>query len=336
MRRLGHLLRASLLVAIAVGPVSCSNAPYENKSEVKSVRILATKADLPYAHPGETVSLEALVWDGREKPTLPMHFYWLPVPCTNPPGGQYFDCYPELEAAFPTPGIDLSSQLVEGTSYQITIPPTALDRVVLAPGRSGEPLGTAWQFMIVCAGHVERKVRSAAYQENQAPFGCFGPDRKELPIEEGYFGFMRVTISKTSRNAHPKIGSLVQRGARVNPGDTVWFEHCQKDAVETFTHGNCDTIGMDVAYSDADAEIDPTNLDAKGNLARETIYTDWFVTLGRFPESRRIERDPFEGRPPVPNILYEPPRSPGRGTMWAVLHDNRGGTDWASVSVEIR
>ena len=54
------------------------------------------------------------------------------------------------------------------------------------------------------------------------------------------------------------------------------------------------------------------------------------------PGTYRIERDPFKGRPEYPENLYEPPREPGRGIMWAVLHDNRGGTDWKSLPVEIR
>lgn len=326
------------LLLLIVTAASCADLPYENKSEVKSVRIMATKADLPYAHPGETVNLEALVWDGREKPTLPMHFYWIPldVPCTNPPGANYFNCYPQLEAAFPDIGVDISSKLVEDTKYQIKIPESALDGVTQVPGSNGEPLVTTWQFMMICAGRVQRKVRTTAYQENAPPFGCFDNDGKELPIEQGEFAFMRVTISKVGRNAHPKIGQVVQRGVGLKPGEGLWFYRCVKGAAETFFRGNCDTVGMDVTYADSDAEIDPTNLDANGNPGRETIYTDWFVTLGRFPEPRRIERDPFKGRPEVPNNLYEPPRDPGHGLMWVVLHDNRGGTDWTVLPVEIR
>lgn len=327
----------TLFLLVATG-ASCAYAPYENKSEVKSVRILATKADLPYANPGETVNLEALVWDGREKPTLPMHFWWIPldVPCTNPPGANYFNCYPQLEAKYPDIGVDISSKLVESTTYQIKIPDNALDGVVAPPGTFGEPLVTTWQFMIICAGHPERKVRTTAYQENQPPFGCFDDNGKELPFEQGELGFMRVTVSKTARNAHPKIGTVVQRGVGLKDGEGLWFYRCVKDDAETFFSWNCDTVGMDVTYDDADAEIDPTNLDANGNPGRETIYTDWYVTLGRFPEPRRIERDPFKGRPAVPNNLYEPPRGPGHGLMWVVLHDNRGGTDWRVLPVEIR
>lgn len=325
-----------VMMAILVATGACADLPYDNKSMVKSVRILATKADLPFAHPGETVNLEALVFDGRDPAPSPAQLYWFPVPCTNPPGGQYYDCYPALEAAFPEVGVDISSQLVAGTNHRITIPSDALDGVTQAPGTSGEPMVTSWQFMILCAGHVERKVRTTAYQENASPFGCFGDDGKELPIEDGHFGFMRVTVSKTARNAHPKITEVYLRSERVHPGDGVWFYRCAKGAAEVFFRGNCDTVGMEIGYADEDAEIDPANVDVNGNAGRETLYTDWFVTVGRFPDPRLIERDPFKGRPEVAQILYEPPRHPTHGTMWIVLHDNRGGTDWTSFPVEIR
>lgn len=324
-------------LALAFG---CAHFPYENKSEVKSVRILAVKADLPFAHPGETVNLEALIIDGREHPEngLPMHFYWFPTPCVNPPGGQYFNCFPYLEAEFPTLGVDVSSQLLEDTKHSITIPANALDGVVQTPGTSGEPKVTSWNFMMICAGRVQRKIRTDNYQENQSPFGCFDDAGNELPITEGTFGFTRVTVTSTERNNNPHLLTdkpILFRGIPVDPAVGIRVPKCRKDPVEIFTRGNCDTFGMDIQYSDDDAEIDPANLDANGKPGRETIYTDWYVTLGRFPEPRRIDRDPFKGRPPVPNNLYEPPRAPGRGIMWIVLHDNRGGTDWTSIPVEI-
>lgn len=336
MRLLKAIFSVLVVCIMVIATGACDDLPFENKSELKSVRILATKADLPFAHPGETVNLEALIADGREKPTLPMHFYWIPVPCTNPTGANYFDCYPYLEAAFPDVGVDISSKLVEGVNYQIKIPDNALDGVTPVAGTSGEPLVISWQFMIICAGHIERKVRTTGLQENSPPFGCFGPDGKELPIEEGNFGFMRITVAKTERNAHPKIDGVVIRGTPVPPGDGLWFYRCVKGAAETFFRGKCDVVALDVAYKEEDAEPDPANLDANGNPGRETIYTDWFVTLGRFPEPRRIERDPFKGRPAYPENLYEPPRDPGHGTLYVVLHDNRGGTDWAVLPVEIR
>lgn len=315
---------------------ACSDRPFPAKSTVKSVRILATRADLPYAHPGETVNLETLVWDGREKPTLPMHYYWFPVQCINPPGGEYFGCYPLLEQKYPNLGVDLGPQLLEDTKMQITIPTDALDGVPPDPAHSQELETTQWVFMFACAGSVQRKARTTAYQENEAPFGCFGPDGKELDADQGVFGFTRVTITQTRRNAIPQMKFIVFRGKRVDPNQGVAIVHCTKDFIDLHTNGNCDTLGMDVAFDEDQSELDPDNVDPDGKVGRETLYTDWFVTLGRYTEDRRIEFDPFAGRPEVPNILYEPPRQPGNGILWAVFHDNRGGTTWSSAPIIIQ
>jgi hypothetical protein len=328
-------MKRAPVVAIAAFALACNDDPYPSKSEVKSVRILAVRADLPYAHPGETVKLEALVFDGRAKATLPMRMQWFPVPCIHPPGGQYYDCYPALEAAFPI-GVDLTPQLTEGTTTTITIPSDALANVAPEPGRGTEPIVTAWTFMFACGGHVERIERSGNLAENAPPFACFGADGKQLPAEEGVFGFTRVSVTATRRNAIPTLKGIVLRGRPVDPVKGLSIRRCEKNFIDTLTDGDCDQLGMATTFDDADAEIDPDNLDANGNAGRETIYSDWYVTIGRFRQDRRIERDPFAGRPEVPDILYEPTRHTGKGTLWAVLHDNRGGTSWLSVPIEIR
>lgn len=328
-------MKRAPLLAIVAFALACNDDPYPNKSQVASVRILAVRADLPYAHPGETVKLEALVADGRSRQTLPLRTMWFPVPCVDPPGGQYYDCYPALEAAFPI-GVDLTSQLVEGTTHSITIPADALANVAPQPGRSGEPIVTAWTFMVACAGHVERIPRSGRLAANAAPFACFGADGKQLPAEEAVFGFTRVSVTATRRNAIPTLKQIVVRGVPVDPEKGISLPRCERDLYETITDEDCNGVGMAIVFDDADAEIDPDNLGADGRPGRETIYSDWYVTFGRFRQDRRIEWDPFKGRPEIPDILYEPPRSPGKGTLWAVLHDNRGGTSWTSVPIEIR
>ena len=86
---------------VALLAVGCNDDPYPNKSEVNTVRILAVRADQPYAHPGETVKLDALVVDGRTSPPVPMTMWWFPLLCVDPPGGQYYDCFDELAASYP-------------------------------------------------------------------------------------------------------------------------------------------------------------------------------------------------------------------------------------------
>jgi hypothetical protein len=320
---------------VALLTVACNDDPYPNKSEVNTVRILAVRADLPYAHPGETVKLDALVVDGRTSPPVPMRMSWFPLLCVDPPGGQYYDCFEKLEAAYPI-GVDITGELIAGDSTTITIPSDALANVTAQPGRTsaGEPLATAWSFMFACAGHVERIARSEHLGKNQPPFACFDDQHHRLGNEDGVFGFTRVTISQSRRNANPQMKAIEFEWKAVDPAVGIVTAKCDRGILEWLAD-DCDSITTSAAFDDAEAEIDPDNLGPDGKPARETLYSDWFVTIGRFEQDRHIEIDPFTGRPPLRDVLYEPWRVPGRGTVWVVLHDNRGGTSWLSMPITV-
>src|SRR6202012_15708 len=134
---------------------------------------------------------------------------------------------------------------LEDTKMQITIPADALDGVAPDPAHSQEIETTQWVFMFACAGSVQRKVLTSNYAENEAPFGCFGPDGKELDADQGAFGYTRITITQTRRNSIPKRDFIVFRGNHVDPNQGVAIVHCTKDFIDLHTDGNCDTLGMD-------------------------------------------------------------------------------------------
>ncbi len=323
----------TLLALAAPFAFACDDEPFPNKSQVDSVRVLAVRADLPYARPGETVKVEALVVDGRADRPRPMRVWWFPTPCVNPTGGRYYDCFPRLETRYPL-GVDLGPQLVEGTTTTVLIPDDALAGVTPDPARSAEPIATSFSFFFACAGHVRRIERSRRLAENAAGFGCFDETDRQLPPSEGVFGFTRVTVTPTRRNAIPTLKGLVLRGNPIDPVKGTAIPRCDRGLLETLAD-DCDSLGMAAIWDDADAELDPDNVGPDGTPGRETIYTDWYVTIGRFEQERRIEFDPFTGRPEVVDVLYEPQRTPGTGLIWAVLHDNRGGTSWTSVPITL-
>ncbi|MDF2694914.1 MAG: hypothetical protein K0S65_3297, partial [Labilithrix sp.] len=68
----------------------------------------------------------------------------------------------------------------------------------------------------------------------------------------------------------------------------------------------------------------------------EVLYVDWFTTGGRFQSDRKILFDGTLGRTPKTAIEFNPPAGPMKGKVWAVLHDNRGGTDWLEVPLDVK
>jgi hypothetical protein len=83
------------LVAATVS-VACGAGDFDPASKITSVRVLATRADKPFAKPGDDVTIEALAVDGRADRSTPMHVYWLPISCINPRGDLYYACFAAL------------------------------------------------------------------------------------------------------------------------------------------------------------------------------------------------------------------------------------------------
>ncbi|MFO0737763.1 MAG: hypothetical protein U0270_17865 [Labilithrix sp.] len=322
-----RLLAAGGLLATVV---ACG-ADFSPKNEIQAIRILAAKADIPYAHVGETINLEALAYDGRRTNTKkPMRVFWFPAPCINPPGDQYYFCYAAI-AQLPERQ-NLTPILVESTKTSITIPQNALDGVVLRPGQT-ERFVTAYNFVVACAGHVERIPLKSGLGLNQIPVGCFD-DETGLELGDGAFvlGFTRVFVFDTRRNTVPVLDGVTFEGQPVDTTAGVKTGKCVKDK-----NGQCKTVKFNVSFPDANAEIDPDNVDSNGNVLRETIYVDWFTTNGFFRSDRKIVYDGNLGRPPKTDVEYEPPNDPVTGAkIWAILHDNRGGTVWREFPLEIQ
>jgi hypothetical protein len=220
--------------------------------------------------------------DGRTAPADPMRLFWFPAPCVDPPGGQHYNCYPFFDT-LPT-GVDRTPVLhevpVTKAETTITIPPNALAKALARPGVK-EPFATAYVFMVACAGHVERIHLRSGLGPNQLPIACFDAKGDELDPDAFVFGFTRVFVFETRRNAIPSFDAVTFQGASIDPAKGVVTGKCVRD-----NRGNCNTVKLDVTYPDSSSEIDPDNVDAHGHVGRETLYVDWFSTVGWIPWAR--------------------------------------------------
>jgi hypothetical protein len=217
-------VKRTTLLAAALTAAACSS-DLPPASRVDGVRILAMSADEPYAMPGEAVSLRVLAVDGRADRSRPMQISWLPAPCINPQGDDYFACYPALGASF-TPGVDLTGALPTGDTWSFTVPADAITSAPAHPG-APDPYGIVFAFVIACAGHVEAvSVDTSTQSPVTAPFGCF--DDSHAPLGPGDFvlAFMRVYAYADRRNANPVIDQLTFGGAPVDPVAGITLGQC--------------------------------------------------------------------------------------------------------------
>jgi hypothetical protein len=317
-----------LLAAAAAAAVAC-NSDLPAASVVDTVRILAMSADNPYAMPGESVTLQVLAVDGRATPSPAMRVFWLPAVCMNPPGDDYFGCYPAFASQF-QPGQDLSSSLVPGTAFSFTMPSDAISTAAPHPG-SPDAYGIAFAFAIACAGRVEYLASDPQTQSpTTTPFGCFDDSNTALGPDAFVFAFTRVYAFADRRNANPVIDHLTFGGNPIDPTAGITLPHCTA-ADQT----KCPKTDVDTVVPDASWEVDPGSLGASGGPAHEAIWVDYYVTAGRFANDSLVLFDARTGRVSGTGDGYSAPQSAGPQTMWAVAQDTRGGASWVAIPVHV-
>jgi hypothetical protein len=309
----------------AMGVAAGCSSDLPPASLVDGVRILGTKVEQPYAKPGESVTLQVLAADGRANRTRAMRVFWVPTPCMNPDNDDYFACYPAMAGKF-APGTDLSSVLVAGDQWTFTMPADAIATAAPHPG-APDAYGIAFAFVIACAGRVQYvPVDSRTQSAPTTPFGCFDDSNELLGPDDFVFAFTRVYAFADRRNANPVIDHLTFGGASVDPSAGIHVDHC---TASDETH--CQKTQLDTVVPDSSWELDPGSLDPTGGVAHEAIWVDYYVTGGRLDDDSVVLFDAHSGRVPSAGDGYAPPLSRGPQTLWAVVHDTRGGASWISV-----
>lgn len=237
---------------------SCGPAAFPDESLIHSVRILATRADHPYATPGETVTLTVLATDQRPSKPEPMVVYWIPDPftgklfCENPLNDAYYGCFIPPDAgvsdagsgddsashagsgdagsdggghspcALPVPGVDLTPCLPPpGPTLSFSLPE---DIVTSHPPPKGAApaYGLAIVFNMACAGHPELlPVDPNNLSVNSLPVGCFDKNHNALDADSYVVGYATVYAYEPSAgitNENPVIANVLFQGKDLDGG----------------------------------------------------------------------------------------------------------------------
>jgi hypothetical protein len=318
-------MRLKHFVLFVAGVLSCAcrSEEFDPQSKVESVRILATAADEPYARPGDTVTVQALAFDGRDSQPKPMGISWLPDPCINPFKDAYYDCYAAFAQQF-SPGVDLTPQLVSTTSSSFQVPAD----VIASHAAQGdqEPYGVAFAFVMACAGHVEYTPPEPGAPVETPPFSCFDDAHAKLGPDDFVFAYSLVYAFDQRTNANPEIDHLEWQGSAVDATLGITVDHCTEANLD-----DCPKTSLDTAVDASNQEQDPSDLDANGNPLREEIWVDYYLTAGKVKHDSIVLFDPRKGLLGNSAVDLSAPQTPGTYSLWAVLHDNRGGVSWLEV-----
>jgi hypothetical protein len=252
------LLAAGLaLASSALWLASCGPSGFQDEALVNGVRILATRADLPYAKPGDTVTLSVLAADGRTSKPEPMVVYWFPITlagpvnlpcdapkstclpkadfvCEDPTDDAYYACFASLvDGGAPDggssggaggeklpigPGIDLSPFLPQGPTFSVPLSQNIIKKHTPVMGKT-YPYGIAIVFNMACAGHPQLlPPNSSNLSFNQLPVGCFDKNGNMLDADSYVVAYATIYAYDNLTNANPVISDMVYQGKDMDGG----------------------------------------------------------------------------------------------------------------------
>jgi hypothetical protein len=332
-----HLAFVLLLAA------ACGLDDFDTQAVLNSVRILAARADKPYAAPGDTVTVEVLAHDGRKDRSRAMKIYWVPIVCTNPKDDLYYLCFrnfAQLGAGGgdggttprpPPEGFDLTPYLSEGSKYTFTLPADIIATHQPTPGAVA-PYGLAVLFNIACAGRIRTLPIDPENASPQSlPIGCFDDDGNRLGPDDFVIGITRVYAYETLRNQNPVIDGLRFLDQPVDLAAGITVDRCTaKDKAD------CPKHKLEVIVPASSQEVNPGDVVAEGTPRNEVIWASWFTTKGDVEFPDRLLFDSKVGLVPKSENNLIPFGDPGDGVIFAVVRDNRGGAAWVEVPVHIK
>src|SRR3954453_1703213 len=108
------------LLAAVSGLAACG-ADFDPGSRVTSFRVLAVQADLPFARPGETVTLSSLSYDPEGRTVN-----WAWATCVNPAASTVEGCLAKIDADTASGASPIAAQGPGLDTFSYTVPNDAL------------------------------------------------------------------------------------------------------------------------------------------------------------------------------------------------------------------
>ena len=341
--------RAPLAVAgigLLLGPAMASGCQpgFDPPSKVAGLRILAVQADKPYANAGESVTFEMTYTDGLD-PANPrnVQIAWIGG-CFDPPGDLYYGCYAQLgkqlaSASSVKPGQppppELEGVLGLGPKFTTKLP---ADLVARRPAPDqGSRYGTAFVFFMACAGKLGPAPATSEGRAGSFPIACFDETGRQLGADSFVPGYTQIYAFEDERtNANPVITGITYDGNEL-PDDVTQaptlkacpltdderrIQGCSKKQAEQA----CQTYALRVEVPTDVAEIDPQSKSREGGELREVVWVDYYVDGGELSADVALLSEASTGYNDDHSVTWLPPDAPGVYAVWAVVHDNRGGT----------
>ena len=348
-RRARRWRRAPLAIAalaLTVGPALGAGCQpgFDPPSKVGGLRVLSVQADKPYAKAGDTVTFDMTYTDGLDPANpRPVQVAWIGG-CVDPPGDLYYGCYAQLAktlgaaASMKAGGSlppELAGQLGVGPKYSIELPADIVTRRP-APDQ-GPHFGTAFVFFMACAGKLGPAPATTEGRAGSFPIACFDDAGTQLGADSFVPGYTQVYAFEDERaNANPTITGITYDG-NVLPDDVTkapTLKACSlteddrriQGCAKTKPEDACQSYAVRVEVPQDVAEPDPEAKTKDGGQLREVVWVNYYVDGGDLSGDAALLSDATNGYNDDHGVTWLPPNTPGLYSIWAVVHDNRGGT----------
>jgi hypothetical protein len=320
-RPLGSLAALAGIASLAT-LVACGDDAAPG-SRISTLRVIAVRADKPYAKPGDVVKLDALWWDGLDPDHTKRARTWAWATCVNPTGTGIADCLTKIVQDAATTG--KPPQFAFGSdldTFQLTVPDDALSS--LPPqARTYAEVGVV---LIVCPGTLQLPDAQTKLSPGAFPVQCLDADGRSLRLDEFEAGLKRVFVRATTPNSNPTIASVSWDGATWAPGDVKTASACATDGNR---YDRCDGSLTHRIAANVTPESFESGTDEFGQTYEEQLVAQYYSTEGIFEYDVKVAKAPESGWVA---------RSAAKGTtvrMWLVVRDNRGGVSWEERQVKV-
>jgi hypothetical protein len=361
----------ALALALASLVVGCG-AEFDPASEITGLRVLAVKKSSPYARPGEQVDL-TMLWHDAEPGRPPPQIAWVALCENPPADlfEACFSQAPalapdELAARISRPDPSATTandhfSFVTSSDIISSRPPPA------DPGTT--PYGLSYVFFAVCAGQLDvltdgSQLPFVCYEELDGVTGFSAGDRRR-DSRDFIIGYSAVFAYEGLRNENPRftgmqfndltfwpeapaeLAAAAPAGAILAPardvciGDSCSAPTPEDDAepcldaltLDACPDGDCDKAKVQALIDPASAEVDLAASTRADETLGEQMWVNYYSTAGDLDEEVRLLNDAVVGFSSDVSTDYEPADSAQTSYVWAVAHDNRGGTDWARLRI---
>jgi hypothetical protein len=360
----------------ALSLASACGEDFDPASELSGLRVLAVKKSSPYVRPGERIDLTMLWHDavpGRPAPQIAWLALCENPPgdlfeaCFAQPPPLSEEAI-AARVSVPEPGATAPNDRFGFV--------TSADLISARPAPADEsaiPYGLNYVFFAACAGQLElltdgsSPIPFVCYEELDGVAGFSAGDNRR-DSRDFIIGYTAVFAYEQIENDNPRFLGLEFGGATYWPDsppevaaaapagavlaaplDVCIGEGCDSappapDAtpclegltVDACIDDECDGMRIEASVDPASAEVDAVASSRSATPLGEQMWINYYSTLGEVAEEVRLVNDAVAGFSEDMATDYQAPETPGATYVWAVAHDNRGGTEWARLRVCVR